>query len=81
MSDLEAFRDHCRAMATMREPVTRREYCYDRTCKTLGWHRHTTVVTPVPTATDRALWAQMAEEIDDHLATHYDQEQPMLGDA
>ena len=80
MSDLEQFRDHCRAMATMREPVTRREGCFDRSCKTFGYHRHTIVVTPVPSGTEQVLWAQMADEIDAHLAAKRD-DQPMLGEA
>lgn len=74
-SDLESFRDHARTMAA----ALHRTECLTRThpwTKLLPRPDCVGCVTPE----DRALWAQLADEIDDHLAATSG-DQPMLGDA
>lgn len=71
MNDLEQLRDHARSMAALTEPVTR--WCSD--VGPGGPYRRQVVVTAVPSDADRALWTQIADEIDTYLTA--DEDQPL----
>lgn len=66
MSDLAAFRDHCRAMATS-TPTTRLPQQF-------GSQRVVCMVGDISDA-DRALWKRLADEIDAYLGHDHEQDQ------
>jgi hypothetical protein len=68
VSELGVFRDHCLAMAAMTEPKTRERSEVRSDGHGGVWiQRETIVVVPLPTATERGLWKQLAGEIDTYL--------------
>lgn len=85
MSDLTEMRDWCRRMADLTQPITETEV--------VDGEPVTTVTHGVPSDADRALWRQLALEIDAHLAArtgrpqiwnhghHDDDAQLTIGDA